>query len=162
MNASRNVAPKLMQRVLPSNANGGVRHERSLHAIRSDSRETSPSSPTSPPSSSSSNSQARPFFVATSSLSSSSSAIGGGGMGGQSHPPLFESTPPCGWDNPSAMAIHRLLSNIGAPTSLRNIECMIREERRKIKDRGRGGGGDPALTAEEMIDLIAQIRSIST
>ena len=55
------------------------------------------------------------------------------------------------------MAIHRLLSNIGAPTSLRNIECIMQE---KSYDGKKNSDSRDGMTADEMIDLIAQIRSI--
>ncbi|KAL3767028.1 hypothetical protein ACHAWU_004526 [Discostella pseudostelligera] len=149
MNASRNIS--ILRRALPSNSSVNVgagassicgRHERSLHSISStmDTRGENllPSSP--PPSSSSS--QSRPFFVATSSPAM------------DTHLQLLESSSPCR-NKPSAMAIHRLLSNIGAPTSLRNIECIIQDSDGKNSNVSSHG-----MTADEMIDLIARIRSI--
>lgn len=151
MSASRNVA--ILRRVLPSNSSiggagstgvAGGRHERSLHFISStmDARGENLLSSSPPPSPSSSSSQSRPFFVAT-----SASAM-------DTHLQLLESSSPCR-NKPSAMAIHRLLNNIGAPTSLRNIECIIQDSDGK-KDNVSSHG----MTADEMIDLIAQIRSI--
>lgn len=151
-NSSRNIA--FIRRVLPSNSStsGGaadVRRERSLHAISNSStmdylRNESliPLIPP-PPSSSSSSSQSRPFFGAT-----PSSAM-------EAHSQLVAS--PCRKKPPSSKAIHRLLSNIGAPTSLRNIECIMQEVGKRDDD---SDSHDEKMTADEIINLIAQIRSI--
>ena len=146
MSASRNIA--IIRRVGCGVGNSSSQ-ERSLHAITSNEM-LLPTPP--PPSSSSSSSQSRPFFVA-----SSSSAM-------DTHIHLLESSLPCR-NKPSAKAIHRLLSNIGAPTSLRNIECIIQEKTKynsisSNEDGTRDSVSQRGMTADEIIDLIAQIRSI--
>lgn len=153
-NSSRNIA--FIRRVLPSNSSStsganaaDVRRERSLHAICSSStmdylrnENLIPIISSPPPSSSSSSSQSRPFFGAT-----PSSAM-------EAHSQLVAS--PCRKKPPSSKAIHRLLSNIGAPTSLRNIECIMQE----VGKRDDNSDSHEEMTADEIIDLIAQIRSI--
>jgi hypothetical protein len=59
---------------------------------------------------------------------------------------------------PSAKAIQLLLGNIGVGhrASLHTIESIIRNTR----NHGEESSGDAVVTADVMIDLIAQIRSI--
>ena len=66
---------------------------------------------------------------------------------------------------PSAKAIHLLLGNIGVGhrASLHTIECIIRNNSRNNQHGGEESttsGAHVVVTADDMIDLIAQIRSI--
>jgi len=68
---------------------------------------------------------------------------------------------------PSAKAIHLLLGNIGVGhrASLHTIECIIRNNSSRNNQHGGSeesttSGARAVVTADDMIDLIAQIRSI--